>query len=424
MSENRPRRRPITRRTAPWPQWPQYDQNTSASLAHVLDSGRWSVSSPSRGESSLERQFSTEFAAYNQAPYAISVDHGSSALVVALEALDIGPGDEVIVPVMTWVATASAVLRCGALPVFVDVDPLDGCLDCRDVEAAISDRTRAIVAVHLACTVANIERLLELAEAHGLLLIEDCAQALGACWNGRPVGSFGSIGAFSFNASKVLACGEGGAVVTDDERLYRRLQQLRADSRAYSAGTMRPGRMELEHTGEVMGANRCMSEFQAALLLDRLPQLGAQHELRDTRSGELDQLLAATDVFIPIPARPQVSRRSIFEYGIQFPSGAFGGASVDTVARVLTAELGTYFAPPDTPLHRSPLFRPWTARRFEPIWTEKAAARSIRSDYAGAERYRDRTLLFHHSVLLGSQQDLRDIVDTLLAVRERRLGAR
>ncbi|MDX6720992.1 MAG: L-glutamine:scyllo-inosose aminotransferase, partial [Solirubrobacteraceae bacterium] len=192
-----------------WPAWPQFDAATERALVGALRAGRWSVSAPSAGSPSLERRFATAFAAYNASPYAVSVDHGSSALVVALEALGVGPGDEVLVPAMTWVASASSVLRCGALPVLLDVDPRSGCIDAATVAAEASARTAAVIVVHLACTSAGVEELLAVTDRLGIALVEDCAQCHGARWNGRSLGTFGAVGAFSFQARKVLTAGEG-----------------------------------------------------------------------------------------------------------------------------------------------------------------------------------------------------------------------
>ncbi len=396
-----------------WPAWPQFDERTLGAVAAAIEKRRWTVSWPGGGGSSYERRFAEQFAAYHSVPYAVAVDHGSSALVVALEALDIGPGDEVIVPAMTWVATASAVLRTGALPVLVDVDPETGCLTPGSVDEAISDRTRAVIVVHLACTVADLDGLLEITDRAGVALVEDCAQAHGARWRGRPVGTWGAAGAFSFQAGKVLAGGEGGAVITSDELLYRRMQQLRADARAYPDRPVAPGEMELVEVGEVLGANRCMSELHAALLLDQLPRLDAQHGHRERMARELERRLRALGAFRPIPLAADADRRSIYEYGIRFCTGAFGDQPVEDVARQLSEALERPVYPPDAPLHRSPLFHPETSRRYRGLWTAKGRRRSIGRAYPGAEAYRKSTLLMHHSALLGGERDLQDIIDAL-----------
>lgn len=405
------------RGTRSWPRWPHYDARTESELLAALRSSRWSVSwySP-HGEKSRERRFAEAFAHYNGAAHGVSVDHGSGALVIALEALGIGPGDEVIVPAMTWVAPATAVLRVGALPVLVDVDPATGCLTAEHLRAALSPRTKAVIVVHLACTAAEIEDIATVTGDAGLALVEDCSQAHGTRWAGRAVGTFGAIGVFSLGAAKTLAAGEAGAAITDDAGLYERMLMLRADSRGYTAAAPDPGEYELVEDGAVMGANYCMSELTAAVLLDQLTRLDDQHDIREARAKELEAGLADIPGLAPIPVPRQVDRRAVYEYGIRVRPGAFGATGIDTVAAALTAELGTKVYPPRAPLHRSVLLRPHTKPRFAATWAatiDRAAGR----DYPGADHYRDHTLLMHHSVLLGDHRDVADVLTALDKVR-------
>ncbi|MFE3187491.1 DegT/DnrJ/EryC1/StrS family aminotransferase [Nocardia sp. NPDC059240] len=401
----------------PWPRWPQYDTRTETELLAALRSSRWSVSwySPD-GEKSRERRFAEAFARYTGAAHGVSVDHGSGALVIALEALGIGPGDEVIVPAMTWVAPATAVLRVGALPVLVDVDPATGCLTAEHLSAALSPRTRAVIVVHLACTAAEIENIATVATDAGLALIEDCSQSHGTRWAGRAVGTFGAIGVFSLGAAKTLAGGEAGAAITDDPSLYERMLMLRADSRGYTAVAPDPGDYELVEDGTVMGANYCMSELTAAVLLDQLPRLDDQHDIRAARAKELEAGLTDIPGLAPIPVPAQVDRRAIYEYGIRVRPGAFGAIGIDSVAAALAAELGTKVYPPRVPLHRSVLLRPQTKPRFSAAWTATVDRATGRA-YPGADHYRDHTLLMHHSVLLGDHRDVEDVLTALDKVR-------
>jgi dTDP-4-amino-4,6-dideoxygalactose transaminase len=400
-----------------WPDWPISDAGTERAVVDCLRSGRWALSWRSDGTSSLERRFADAWARYNDVPYCVSVDHGSSALLAGLEALDIGPGDEVVVPTMTWVAPATAVLRVGALPVLADVDGETGCITPETLRAALSDRTRAVIVVHLNCTVADLDGILAVASAAGVEVIEDCAQAHGAEWRGRPVGGFGAIGTFSFQNGKVLTAGEGGAVVTSDESTYVRLQQLRADSRRYPDEPVVAGEEELVKEGTVMGANYCMPELSAAVLLDRLPRLNEEHDLRERTAKELETALEHLGTFSAIPLPAAATKRSIFRYGIRFEPGTFGAAPLRRVAEALEAELNLPLSPPDAPLHRSVLFRPETKRRFAAVWSESGRRRSMHRDFAGAERFSESTLLFHHAALLGGSDDVADIVAALDKVR-------
>lgn len=408
---------PPVRADRDWPAWPQYDEDTEHAVVDAVRARRWTISWPGDGNRSRERRFAEEWAHYTEVPYAVSVDHGSSALVVALEALDVGPGDEVIVPSMTWVAPATAALRVGALPVLADVDPRTGCLTAESVAARLSDRTKAVIVVHLACTVADLDGLLAVTAAAGVPLVEDCAQAHGARWRGRPVGGHGAVGAFSFQVGKVLAAGEGGAVVTSDRGVYERIQQLRADSRRYPDADAAVGEMELVEAGEVMGTNYCMSELSAALLLDQLGRLDEQHRRREKVAGELERGLAELGGFGPVPLPEQADRRSVYEYGIRFERGTFGSAPASRVAEALTAELGITWYPPDPPLHRSLLMRPHTKRRFAAAWTEEGRERAFGDGFPGAEEYAETTVLVHHRALLGDAADAEDVVHALDKIR-------
>lgn len=404
----------------PWPSWPRYDEGTERALVAALRSRRWAVSWPTDGSKSRERLFAEAYASYHGVPYCVSVDHGSSALVVALEALDVGPGDEVVVPDLTWVAPMTAVLRVGALPVLADVDPRSGCVTPNTVSAVLSERTAAVIAVHLACTVADLDGLCALSERTGVPLIEDAAQAHGAQWRGRKVGTFGRIGAFSFQVGKVLAGGEGGAVITADPDLYRRAQLLRADSRRYADGPVPAGTMELHADPEVMGANYCMSELTAGILLDRLPHLDAENVHRAKMADALAAGLAQLDGVGAVPLPDEVDLRSTYEFGIRFTPGTFGTAPVERVAEALSAELGLAVWAPGTPLHRSPMVCPETKRRFAPVWTDAGRDRAVGREYPGAERYRETTVLFYHPALQGDERDIADIVAAVAKLRAHR----
>ncbi|MEA2150702.1 MAG: L-glutamine:scyllo-inosose aminotransferase [Solirubrobacteraceae bacterium] len=400
-----------------WPAWPRYDGATEQAVVDAIRARRWTVSWPGDGSRSRERRFAEAFAGYNGVPYCVSVDHGSSALLVALEALDVGAGDEVVVPAMTWVAPATAVLRAGALPVLADVDAETGCVTADTIREALSERTKAIIVVHLGCTVADLDGILALAAESGVKVIEDCAQAHGARWRGRPVGTHGAAGAFSFQAGKVLAAGEGGAVITSDPETYRRAQQLRADSRRYPDDDAAPGEMELVEQGDVLGANYCMSELAASVLLDQLPRLDADHVHREQVAQELELGLAELGDFGPIPLPPQADKRSVYEYGIRFAPGTFGDAPASRVGAALSAELGIGWFPPDDPLHRSIMLRPETKRRYAAVWTDEGRRRALHRSFDGCERFCETTLLCHHRVLLGDSVDVQDIVRALDKVR-------
>ena len=258
--------------------------------------------------------FEAEFAALCGTRFAVAVSSGTSALHLALLASKIGPGDEVITTPMTFVATVAAILYAGATPVLADIDPRTRNLDPAQAARAVTGRTRAIVPVHLHGAPAAMDELTMLADAHGLVVIEDAAQAHGAEYKGRRVGSIGDLGCFSFYPGKNLgACGEGGAIVTDSAEL------------AEAARRLRDWGQSEKYRHEVQGFNYRMDAIQAACLRVKLPHLPGWTDARRVRAGWYDRLLAGLDIGLPdagsaaghvyhayaveVPERDEVRRR-------------------------------------------------------------------------------------------------------------------
>ena len=208
-------------KTKPFPGWPQFDDGERRALQAVLESGVW-WRTP--GTKTLE--FEQAFASFHGAQYGIAVTNGTAALEVTLAALGIKSGDEVIVPNFTFVATASAVLFANALPVLVDVSARTHCIDPDLAEAAITPRTKAIIAVHMGGHPADLDRLRQLTSRHGLALIEDCAHAHASEWRGQRVGTFGTAGTFSFQSSKLMTAGEGGIIISNTKEFERQARSV------------------------------------------------------------------------------------------------------------------------------------------------------------------------------------------------------
>jgi dTDP-4-amino-4,6-dideoxygalactose transaminase len=232
-------------------------------------------------------RFEQRFADYIDSTHAVSVNSGSDALQLALEALDIGAGDEVIVPSHTFVATANAVVQAGAEPVFVDVDPETYCIDPEGVRAAVTEDTAAVIPVHLYGHPADMDELLTIAEETDIAVVEDACQAHGATYQGEPVGSFGDIGCFSFYPTKNLgAYGDGGAVVTDDEDLATKIAKLR-----------NVGQSSKYHH-EYVGYNSRLDEIQAAVLNIKLDYLDEWNQRRREVADIYNEYL--DDVVTPV----------------------------------------------------------------------------------------------------------------------------
>lgn len=392
-----------------WPRWPIPADDAAKLLGAVLHSGRWAITSPGNTEL-FERRFARMFAEYVGIRFCVPIDHGSSALVVALESLGLEYGTTVLVPAITWVATATAVLRAGLVPVLVDVDAETACLSPESIRCDVG--ARAVIPVHWACAMADIPAIRAVAERAGMTVIEDAAQAHGAEWLGRPAGSLASLGCFSMQHSKVLTGGEGGAVVTDDERAAQRIEELRADSRRFRTGAGRSRmNLELAETATVMGTNYCLGEFSAAVLCAQLGILDQQHDVRNRNHARLASMVAGIPGVRLLRNRPEQTKLSIYEAAIIFdPRPA--GMTIEDVADALTAELHTHFYPPRDPLHRSHLLRPWTKPGLAPL-AERFRRYHRDSSYPRADYFREHTVLVHHSVFLGTERDMADIADAI-----------
>lgn len=264
-------------RTRPFPSWPVFGAEEENGLLSVLRSGKWNSTS-----GSTVKEFEETFSHFQDAKYATCVVNGTLALVAALKAAGVGPGDEVIVPPYTFIASASSVVMVGAIPVFVDVLPETLLLDPNLVAAAITPRTRAIIAVHIAGCPCDLDGLTAVARQHNLRLIEDAAQAHGAAWNGRKVGAIGDLGTFSFQASKNLNAGEGGIIVSNDESLAEMAWSMANVGRIRSGGW---------YQHEHIGWNLRMTEFQAALLLAQMQRLPEQIARRGANARYLSRQL-------------------------------------------------------------------------------------------------------------------------------------
>jgi len=263
-------------------QYAAIEQEIDAAIKEVLLSGQF-ILGPA------VRELEEKVAAYCECKYGVGVASGTDALRLTLMALGIGPGDEVITTPFTFIATANTISHCGARPVFVDIDPRTYNIDPAAIEAAITERTKAIVPVHLYGQPADMDPIMELAEAHGLYVIEDAAQAIGARYKGRRVGSIGHAGCLSFYPTKNLgAYGDGGMVVTNDAALAEKVDILR-----------RQGCKRRKYHAEVLGFNSRLDSLQAAILKVKLKYLDDWNEARRWVAQRYNELLAGLPVTTP-----------------------------------------------------------------------------------------------------------------------------
>jgi dTDP-4-amino-4,6-dideoxygalactose transaminase len=376
-----------------WPAWPQWDEAERGLLGEVLESGAWSSA---RGEQAAG--WAAEFAAFPGARHGLPLTNGTHTMEAALAACNIGECDEVIVPGLTFVATATAALAVNATPILVDIDADSLCIDVAAAEAAISERTRAIIAVHIGGTACDMDALVELCERRGLVLIEDCAHAQGTRWRGRGAGSFGSFGSFSFEAHKLMSAGEGGALITSDEGL-----------RARAWSYINCGRVEGEHWYHhaSLGPNLRMTEWQGALLRAQLQRFPAQHRLREERGELLDAELGKVAGLRPQPGDSRMDSRARYCYVLHYDPREFAGLPLAGFERALAAE-GIEVGVSYPSLNTLELFR---TANFGPRLRAGApkvdyAAQSLpRSEQAAAS-----TVWLDQRMLLAGSEDVLDIV--------------
>lgn len=276
----------------PFPGWPYFAPDEIEAASAVLASGRVNYWTGEEG-----RYFEREYAAYVGTKYAIALANGTVALELALHALGIGHGDEVIVPSRTFIASASCAIMCGAVPVIADVDPVSGNLTAETITPVLTPRTKAIIAVHLAGWPCDMDPILDLAREHGLKVIEDCAQAHGATYKGRPVGSIGDVGAFSFCQDKIMTTGgEGGMLTINDERVWEIAWSFKDHGKSFDAVYNRAHPIGFRWLHDSFGTNWRLTEMQSAIgrvLLRKLPE---QVALRQRNAAILDES------FLRIPA--------------------------------------------------------------------------------------------------------------------------
>lgn len=278
-------RNPIT--VTPFAPWPYFEPDEIAAATQVLQSGKVNYWTGQEG-----REFEKEFAQYVGSKYAIALHNGTVALELALYALGIGEGDEVITTPRTFIASSSAAVMRGAKPIFADVDSHSGLITPESIEKVITPRSKAIIVVHLAGWPADMDGIMALAQKHGLKVIEDCAQAHGAKYKGRSVGSIGHLGAWSFCQDKILTTGgEGGMLTTDDPELWSKAWSFKDHGKSYDAVYNRTHAPGFRWLHEDFGTNWRMLELQAAIGRVILKKLDGWVEKRRAHAHYLDERL-------------------------------------------------------------------------------------------------------------------------------------
>lgn len=389
-------------RSAAFPSWPVADDLEERALVEVVRSRRWN-----RG--TRVEAFEREYAALTGASHCLAVANGTSALLTGLSALGIGPGDEVIVPPYTFIATINVVLLLHALPVFVDTDIDTFQIDASGIERAITPDTKAIMPVHVGGSPADLDTILAVGRARNVTVVEDACQAHLAEWRGRKVGSFGRFGAFSFQASKNLNAGEGGALITSDAALVER---------AYAFHNNSSGRPRGEAAPRGVGANLRLTDFQAAILSSQLSRLEAQQATRDANAAYLTRELSQVDGITPARLYGGATRSAYHLYMFRYDAARFGGLSREGFLKALRAE-GVPASGGYAPLNKDAAVTAALASPgFERIYgKETLAALAERNVCPQNDRLCEQAVWLTQTMLLGTRRDMDDIVTAVRKVQ-------
>jgi dTDP-4-amino-4,6-dideoxygalactose transaminase len=390
-------------RTKPFAHWPEFGEDEKKALLLVLQGRNWGgYPSPN----TYARVLNERFAAFQGARHAIAAANGTVTLEVALRAAGLRPGDEVIIPAYTWVGTAAAVLFAQGIPVFVDSDPANYCMSPRALEAAITSRTAAVIPVHLGMEMADMDEILTIARRNQLLVIEDCAHAHGAQWNGQGAGSLGAFGSFSMQTSKLLTAGEGGMIITSNDEYAERCLSL------INCG--RPSPTD-RYKYRTIGHNYRMTEFQAALLLAQLNRLPEQTERRWKNARLLAAKLEGARGIRPLEWDRRITRPAIYHYMMRYDPTGFSGAHRDVFLMALRAEgiaaEGAFYEP----LYRAPLWH-FRANDFAAFASTSPEYGKAHCPVAEKAAY-DESIWLHHSLLLGRSEDVDDIAQAIRKIQ-------
>ena len=397
--------------------WPVWDKPDRHNLDAVLESGRWWRGAYDDQAASQVGQFETAFARFQDARFGVAVTNGTAALECAYKAAGVEAGDEVIVPAVTFVATATAVLQVGAVPVFVDVDPRTYTIDPRAVAAAVTERTRCIAPVDYGGMPCDYDALIALGAERGIPVVADCAHAHGSRWKGTGVGALTELGTFSFQAFKPLTTGEGGMVLTNREDLVERAY-------AYHHIGRLKGRPFYEHF--VPSSNLRMTEWQGAIGLAQLSRLEAQTATRERNATRLAAGLTALHRdgvgVAPLHRDERVTRWGFYMWHFKFLPERWEGVTRDGFRRALQAEGVPNGTGHTQPLYRNPLFRD-AERAFGrtgfPVRSAPYTASGGRMDYREVvcpetERiYATEAVHLGHPLFLGPESDMDAILGAI-----------
>lgn len=401
-------------RTDPFPSWPVIGANDRKTWSVVLESKEWN-----RGR--YVEEFEASWARMLGARYVLATASGTSALTTALNALGIGPGDEVIVPPYTFVATVNVILLQHALPIFVDTDRETFQIDARKIEQAVTRRTRCLLPVHLGGSVADMDTLLRIARKRQIPVVEDACQSHLAEWREKKVGSLGDLGCFSFQASKNLNSGEGGSVAGSDPALMAACRSFHNQGRQY---TVNSEQQIVPASGASFryarnGDNRRMTEFQGALLLEQLTRLDEQSRTREQNAQHLTAQLQDVPGIRPARLYKGCTRNAYHLYMFRYDQEAFEGLPRRRFLEALRAE-GIPCSGGYGPLNKEPFIRQYVQSRvYQALYSAKELAQwEERNHCPENDHLCQEAVWFSQTLLLGPKNDMDQIAEAIRKIQK------
>ena len=396
-------------RTKGWPTWPVWDKAAEKSVLDILRSGNWF-----RGSGNTVTEFEAAYARLLGAKRCTCTVNGTNALLTAMHALDVGVGDEVIVSPYTFIATYNVIIGSVALPVFADTDPETFQLDPDTIEQRITKRTRAIMPVHILGIPANMDRIMAIAKKHNLVVIEDACQAWLAEWRGKKCGTIGDLGCFSFQNSKHLPAGEGGAVVGNDEKLMDQVHSYHNCGRPY-------GSVEATSRYPIIGTNRRMTEYQAAILLNQIQRLEKDSERRWNNAQYLNTKIKDIPGIIPCKLYDGTTRAAYHLFPFRYKAEHFNNAPKAAFLRALTAE-GVPCSGGYGPQYNDGLMEVFlNSKNFKRSFSKKRLKQYREElNYPGNDQLIAEAVWLGQNMLLTGKRDMDDIANAIQKIHDNR----
>lgn len=392
-----------------FPEWPVIGKNDEENLMKALHRKEWC-----RLYGNVTTRFEQSWAKMLGAKHAIGVTNGTSALYAALYSVEAGPGDEVILSPYTFIATLNAVLQQHALPIFSDTDPQTFQMDPQSLDERISGNTRCILPVHIGGNVADMGKIMAIAKKKNIPVVEDACQAHLAEWGGKNAGAIGDIGCFSFQTTKILPCGEGGAVVTSDEGLYDKLHAFQNNGRDRKTGT--------RHGYQHQGGNLRMTELQAAILNAQLTRFEEQVRHRNRNADYLAQLLEDIPGITPAKKADGATRSTYYLYMMDYDKSYYNNFSKEAYTHALGRE-GIPCSRGYRPIAQEPFLEEmFNSRAYKNIYTKAQLdrARELNRGPQNEDVCNNRAIYFYHQMLNGTKEDIEQIAQAMQKIYNNR----